>query len=365
MDRPVTREPLKTELKNRLLFVTLLVAALSFEGSALYFVLAGSYGRAMLLHVAAALVLLIWPIFLKGRAGPPRFRFYCALAGCLTFFLPVMGILGSAATYSAVRWVLRQRGVVHDYEASTGYTLEDSPHLLDAEDPRMLLSDELTIEPLLDILSGSDEDLKRGAVNMLGRMGTPAAVRLLKRCITDKSTDVRFYAHSTLTKLNEKHVARIKEIKALADAEGADEAGYLLQLGKAYTAYADSGLLEGETRSHYLLLARTAYDEAFQKDPSDPDLLLRTGRVHMETGDVRGAAACFEQGLKDDRSAAESFLGLCRIFYDRGDMKTVARLAKRVRPRPGWRTDNPDDALLFQFWTDANTASYPASEGES
>jgi tetratricopeptide (TPR) repeat protein len=351
MDRQMTTEPLEVSSGHGPLLVLLFAGASFFEGAALYFALAGGYMLAMLLHSAAALILMVRPILLRGRADPPRFRFYCTLAGCLTLFLPVMGILGSAVTYLAVKWVLRQKGLVQEYQAFTGYALEDSRQLLDAEDPRMLLSDELTIEPFLDILSGIDEDLKRGALNMLGRMGTPKAVRLLKRCITDKSTDVRFYAHSTLTKLEEKHVVRIKEIKALADAGGADQARCFLELGKAYSSYADSGLLEGEMLRHYLSLARTAYDKAFQKDRSDPDLLLRMGRIHMETGDMRGAAACFERGLKDDRTAADSVLGLCRIFYDRGDMKTVARLVKRVRPHPDWRTDNPEDWLLFQFWT--------------
>jgi len=355
-----------SQLKFKLLFAALFAAASLFEGTAIYVALAGDYGWAILLHVAAGVVFLIGPIAFRGRSDRPRFLFFCALAGCLTFFLPAMGILGCAVTYLAVRWVLRQMGVVKDYEAFTGYTLQDGFQLLDAEDPRMLLSDELSIEPFLDILSGSDEDLKRGAINMLSRMGTPKAVRLLRRCITDPSTDVRFFAHSTLTKLNEKYMARTKEIKSLADEAGVDQPQHLMELGKAYTAYADSGLVEGEMRSHYLSMARTAYAEAFHKDPSDPDLLLRMGRIQMEIGDIQGAAACFEQGLKNDGTAVESFLGLCQISYDSGDMKAIAQLVKQVRPSPDWTPDTHGDGLLYKFWTDPNlAAAYRTSKGDA
>ncbi len=344
------------ELRHRWFLPPLFLLALLLEGGALYMALEHGCGLAAALHTGAALVFVMPAVLLKGHPTHLNpFRFFSALAGCLTFFLPVMGIAGCAAAYAAIRWLLKPKGLVEDYEQFTEYTLQERFFGLSDEDPRTLLTDELSIEPVLDILAGDDEDLKRGALNMLGRMGTSKAVRLLKRCLTDPSPDVRFYAHSTLTKLDETYVARIKEARQRVKDGGEHPAHNLLELGKAYTAYAYSGLLEEETRNHYLTLARSAYDDGLKKGPSDPDLLMQLGRIRMETGDLRGAAECFERGLKTEQTRVESFLGLCRIFYDRGDMKTVAKLVQHVDLRKKWQTKDPNQAYLFQFWADPRT----------
>jgi len=338
----------------RLIFAIMFVPGCFFEGTALYLGIERDYGMAGSLHAAAALVFVIPAVFLRVPADhAPQFRFLSALTGCLTLFLPLMGIVGCAVTYMAVRWVLKPKGLVGDYALSADYTVRAIPDWCDDEDPRKLVSDELCIEPFLDILSGPDEDMKLGALNMLGRMGTPEAVRLLKRCLTDPSPEVRLQAHSTLAKLDEKYVTGIKEARERVNTGSTDPSRDLFELGKVYTVYAHSGLLEKEIQEHYLNLARSAYEDGFQRSPSDPDVLMELGRLRLETGDIHGAAKCFERGLKDDRTRVQSFLGLCRIFYDRGDLKTVGKLVRRVGSHRKWHAENATDQQLFQFWTDS------------
>ena len=60
-------------------------------------------------------------------------------------------------------------------------------------------------------MSGDDNDLKRGAINTLQRIGSPEAISILKQSLSDVSPEIRHYAHIALTRLDEAYVGGNQE----------------------------------------------------------------------------------------------------------------------------------------------------------
>jgi len=332
--------------------------AMVFEGAACFLLVKGlstqPLKETLLLSSFALHLLASIPIFCIPRIRSERertgLRFYSTLSGWLTLFLPVIGIVGVSLALLWAKKIMRAKGVVEDFQKTTDYSLEERhvSHII--RDIETFLSDEVTIEPILDILPDGDEDLKRGAVNLLGRIGSPSAIRLLRKCLTDSSTEVRFYAHSTLETLNENYAGEIKEAQALIDGDDGHRKDHFEHLGQKYREYAESGLLEDETRNHYLQLAKETYSELLAHFPDDPEIPIILGDLSISKGEFAEAERYFKAALKSHPDPVDLLLGLCRIYYEKGDAKSLTRVVSVIRRMKDKRSDDIQKDILFQFW---------------
>jgi tetratricopeptide (TPR) repeat protein len=267
-----------------------------------------------------------------------------------------VGILGSSLAIFFIKTVLKAKGIAEDDQQGADDSTGDA-HLPDATiDMDFFLSDELSIEPILDILKGKDEDFKKGALNFLGRLGTPTAVRLLKRCLTDQNPEVRFYAHSRLTKLEEVHTREIKEALTRVDSGKGERGEQLKHLGKAYKAYTESGLLEDETVDHYMNLAKEALLNSLPLADKDSEIPLILGQLSVTGKDFEDAEKYFKKAAETALNPVEALFGLCEIYYEKGDMSALSETAKKIGRMKNQETGDVDKDILIRFWTTQKSA---------
>jgi hypothetical protein len=338
------------------LVALLWLAAAVLEGGALYCALAGfsrlppagAIAVVALLHLAAPL-----PVFVISAAlsdeDRRKMRAFVHLGALLILFLPVVGVLGVFATFIVGRYVMKTRGFVDEHDDLPSEELPENWFTDESRSLDSLLDEELRVEPILDILAGRDDELKRGAVDFLGRIGSPEAVRLLKRCLSDDVPEVRFYAHSKLEKLDRFHAERIAAAEEAAGESGRNPADLRL-LAMAHKRYVDSDLLEEGTARHYLAKARDAFHECLETGGEDPDVLVRLGEVYIELKDYIGAEKTLGKAFVCAPDPAKPLLGLCRIDYEKGDMKGLVERGKELAGLCVNRTGNVDDSILLRFW---------------
>lgn len=276
----------------------------------------------------------------KLRAG----RHVHALSALVVLFFPVIGYVGMGYVL-AVQQVSRRQGLVEVVSSE----MKRAAKMLGVErvdDMDSFLMEESSVEPILEILKGSDVGLKRGAVSLLGTIGGREAVGLLKESLSDASPEVRFYAHATLAKLDDSYTQAIKTAERQVQ-EGAQ--GALAALGNAFVRYAESGLVEDVVRNQLLERATLAFERALDQDVGDGRLLVTLGYLHLSQGDLDKARAAFAR-TPEGPAWVEALLGLCEIAYEQRDMAALHSLRLDLASAD-FKSDDPMKLVMFQFWT--------------
>jgi len=221
------------------------------------------------------------------------------------------------------------------------------------KDINLFIHDELNVDPIIDILNGSDDNLKRGAVEFLVQLSTPEAVKLIKKCLTDNNTEIRFYAHSNLTKLDEKFNRRIRELLSnnLNSESNKIKRKNFFKLGNAYREYAKSGLLDKETSFHYSSLANEAYTKYLKKNPNDISTIIILGRLNDELKKYDEAVKFYATAINAGSKSAEPFLGLCKVYYDHKNMGAFIKIIKKMNQMKQLEFANEQEKTVVQFWT--------------
>lgn len=350
---------LRTRVRRRAAAKFLIMAALAalFESLALY--VAGSdllvptvkWPAAALLHICAAASFLLFRKRPRGLAGLGHYL--PKLCGILTLFLPLAGLVGSVLSVMAAHILLESKGLAthmegHEYRGDT--LLER----IETQDSAQILREEISIQPIIDIMSGEDMNLKRGAINLLRRMGTAEAVGMLKNSLTDPAPEVRFYAHTALARLEEKRIDALQEAERKAASEKPED---LRILAMAYRDYADSGLPEQTMREHYWAQAYEIGTRVLFSKPDDIELTLMLGDLAYERGEPLVAEGFYANMLNLGKGMMEAYLGLCRIKFEQGDMLGLRHLVQSMRETDPQPSENPAARTAYAFWASSGEAS--------
>ncbi|MBF0451199.1 MAG: HEAT repeat domain-containing protein [Candidatus Magnetomorum sp.] len=236
----------------------------------------------------------------KERDDIRRLYYFSHLTAWISFFMPMIGLFGCLAVYVSIVGLITSKGLAEDYQEETSYSVEEDPLPDSVKNHEAFLSNELDVEPIRDILTSDDPDMKRGAVDYLGRIGSPEAVRLLKQCLADDSPEVRFMSHTMLGRIDEKHIRRIKDIQTdLSKASSEDQPILQEKLGYCYKAYTDSELLEVSTRDYYLKQSEDAYLANLSLTKSnDPNILFTLAQIYTMLNEAENAKTYFENAWK-------------------------------------------------------------------
>ena len=333
-----------------------LVAAV-FEGTAVFLALqvapAGGQGwwaGAIICHLLSAGVLLTMGL---GKRSPAtvvsRDQYRARLYGWLILVLPVMGLAGSLILQLVCdRWI-RARGLVEDFQAETEHRVI-APQRIDVQkDLKDYLDEELSVQPVMDILAGTDDNLKRGAIDTLRQIGTPEAIVILKKCLTDTSPEVRYNAHTALTRLDETYIKAIKAATAPLET-GRPTPAHHLDYARCCVRYGQSGLLDEDSRHHYLQMARDAFMAAQDKGAWDKALALDLGRLEILLGAWDDAAVHFQSILDREALNVNALIGLAEIHYNRGDAKGLKTIARQMNAALPMEVDSVNEGILLHFW---------------
>lgn len=302
-------------------------------------------------HLAAAAILLSMSAAMR-REMPSKDRYRLRLYGMLVLFLPLMGLAGSLVLHLACdRWI-RARGLVEDFQAETEQRVIEPQHLEERMDLEAFFDQELAVQPVMDILAGYDDDLKRGAIDTLRRIGTPEAVKILKKCLTDASPEVRYNAHTALTRLDESHILRIRKSQQQLSSVNRQADAYV-GYAEHCSAYGQSGLLDADTRRHYLQLAREALVNARETAPAARELMLDLARLEMALGAYADAAIHFRTILAGEPHNARALVGLAEVCFTSGDAEGLQSATRQMAAAAGVDTGSVNEGIVFNFWAES------------
>lgn len=143
----------------------------------------------------------------------------------------------------------------------------------------------LNVEPLVEtIRSKAGTDLKRGAIEMLSKMRTPHAVSLLKECLSDSNSEVRFYASSGLSRIEESLNERIIKYKKIVQNHAEPSSQDVFFLGKAYYEFIYLSVQDEASLQYYLKQATINFEKAFKINPNDLKIVEQLERAYTRSG---------------------------------------------------------------------------------
>lgn len=108
----------------------------------------------------------------------------------------------------------------------------------------------LDFVPLVEIFSGTDIDLKRGAIEQLVRLRTPDAIQTLLDHRSDPSLEVRYYVNAALARVKDEFDEELDAARQQMHVETYKSSDRIF-LAKIYLQYAHSGLLDAELARNY------------------------------------------------------------------------------------------------------------------
>ncbi len=307
------------------------------------------FGILSALHFAAtSLSVLSCYLYCLPRGGENR-RFYICVSGLLTFFIPLIGIVGCAFVLTCTG-ISKRDSAAGLLDEIDGLVEEGTGVHETATDFNSFVQEETEIEPIIDIINGEDVELKRGAVNLLARIGNADAVKLLQNCLSDKNDEVRFYASTAIARLNDQHIKAIESAVESCEANEND-AAVLAKAGDLCRKYAETGLLEASSTLHYLGVAAESYTKALNINRGDVDLKVKLGHLSMRKGERGKAKGYFEDAFKERPDSHEAFLGLCQLFYENWDLDALAANINEARNRVFGENKDMFKMELVNFWT--------------
>lgn len=339
----------------RIRFGAAFLAAYLFEGCALFLyyndgITVKSLLGVIILHILSALSFLA--VKAKRRSLPGIGYYYPRMAALCSLFLPVIGLCGISLTFFALNF-MKSQGLAKEYK--------EKPFENEAVDVELpaditgFLFDEIDIHPIADILAGDDIGMKRGAVNLLRRIGSSEAVSLLRKSLSDSNSEVRFYAHTALTRLEEDYVNLIEDARFRAERFG--KAKNHAELAFAYGNYSGSGLPEVNMQTYYLDLSRQEWEKALEKDPGNLDYRLKLAAVCVDGGKFSQAVDLYRETIQVEGAELESRLGICRAYFEKGDFSSLFAEVDEMRSRPVPEDENPFNKLVYNFWMNKGAAN--------
>lgn len=191
------------------------------------------------------------------------------------------------------------------------------------------------LAPMGDVLrSDAGIEEKRAAIEALMRLETPASVEILREALGHELDEVRFYAASALSRLEERMGRRIEGLRRDLEA-GLGEPGVIeLELARSYFDYAYYRIVEDIRRDAQLKEARR-YAILASERSIDPEAWIVAGRACLELYLYREAASHFDQYLRMAGENVKGLLWRAEAAYRLGDYPTVSRLCRRVRELGG------------------------------
>ncbi|NDV22094.1 HEAT repeat domain-containing protein [Desulfovibrio sp. JC022] len=340
------------------------VASYLFEGGAVWLYLnreAVSWYvyAAITAHVFSGLSFILFTAP-KPWALPGMGFYYPRIAALFTLFMPLIGLFGISMTLLAARVFMQSHGLAEEYKekAYEGSGLDvDLP-----TDITGFLYDEVDVHPIADILSGDDMEMKRGAVNLLRRIGSAEAVSLLRKSLSDESAEVRFYAHTALTRLEEDYADAVD--KARFRAEKYDSAQAHAELASTYRNYARSGLPEVNMQVRTMAFACEHWRKAVEKDQENKDYLMRLAESYVESKSFSESLHIYRETMKDPELELESRLGICRTFFEMGNFIALFQEVEQLRAQPELKSADPFKTLIYNFWMENTLSGAEGNEAD-
>lgn len=241
---------------------------------------------------------------------------------CLALFLPLYGSLGSLALFLALRSGRGgelAREFAEDIRSAEA-DMEGASDEVGAGTLDQRVSRELNVQSYMDIMRGPDRNLKKALIGKILSEWTPNSVTLLRQALEDEEYEIRSYACTALTeienRINENILRRRRDLEA-----DAGNVANRLDLMAAYLDYAQSGLLDSASAAHYASMARALLDRVAAVDVPEGrqrQVLVLSGQLARLAGDGPAERQAYEQLLSGWPGDREALLHKCALDFREG-----------------------------------------------
>lgn len=312
----------RTVPSRRLFGAAFIMLGLGGDGGAAYLILAQQPLPGLGLHVLAVVV---WALGMQRitqpsapeatagadstnkAAGPSGWAVAGAIVSGCTF--PAIGTFGVSLAF-LFSYVFRRRTIPRSTLGETLASLQ-VPALSMRPAGLEQASQVLTI---VDVLHQQNTEMRRAVVRTLGFQGDKESVVILRRLLTDANPDVRSDAAVILTRLENDYQQRILKAQELIEA-APDDDEQLLQLGRRYQEFAESGLLDPISREHYLHEAEYIFQRATELQPNRLGIFIELARVYHHLGRSEEAIAILTYVLRQRREDTVAFALLLEVAF--------------------------------------------------
>lgn len=209
---------------------------------------------------------------------------------------------------------------------------------------------ELDMIPLVDILSGGDLSLKRGAIEKLSGLKTREATALLLKHRSDPEAEVRFYVTSALTMIKKEQNEELERKKEKM-RQNFNDLEARISLAKGYLQYVDLGLLDPSSSEIYIREAVHHLHFVLKHDPAPMtvkevlQLLLKVKLTQKEWKNTLDLMA--RDGTDQKIGLPDLGKILASLYYQIGDyrkfMDQLFRMKEGGFPDSSWKA-------VAQWW---------------
>lgn len=203
------------------------------------------------------------------------------------------------------------------------------PPPLQLEQLEYRVVNELDFMPLVDIMTGTDNDLKRGAISKLAQLKTPEAIQILLADRSDSIMEIRFYVNAALSRIKKEFD---EELNAARQQMKFDiyKVSARVFLAKKYLEYVKSGLLDPDTAHSFE--AEAIYNLTYAVESG---FVLENAHIlliqcYLNRHELTKALACLEaaQGVIDQSHLLRMQI---EIYYQMGRYTQVLQLLVQLK----------------------------------
>jgi len=314
---------LERGILNRFVGVVSVVAG----GASVYGMMIQHYPVALMYHVVAA---LLGGMAASGRSPGDIRKHYFEWVTAL--FVPCIG--GPAV------WIIIQASVkapkanlvdeYANYIVPTGSSASQAAHYV-APTPA-------NVEPIAHILNANAAEWeKRNAIEALLRLETPESVALLRSVLKRGSAEVKIYAASALSRLDERLSVRLNVLKKkLKKVDNSEKGTVHLILAQVYLDYIYFNMIDGIRRTEYIDAAVSHASSAWTLI-EDPAALLMAARAHLKKQQYDEALshlALYLDIVPDDQQALFLQAETCFLLEDYRSVQTICHQLEAMDDLP-------------------------------
>lgn len=263
---------------------------------------------------------------------------------CLHFFLPLIGGFFAATLIITMSFSKRMELLADFHEEDAA--LATSGHKKNTDSYDQSVQKTHKVEPLVEVIrSHSGVDLKRGAIETLTNIANPHSISLLKECLSDNNSEVRFYASSGLSRIEERLNGEIIRCKEKVKKHKEPHAQEYFQLAKAYYEFIYLSIQDEASLQYYLKQSIKFFEKAHDLASDDQQIIKSLERAYTRDGQHEKAKSLQQE---KDPNEAESPMYQAEALFKEGKFKACLEIIQEIDAETRqWETIN-DVALLWE-----------------
>ncbi len=325
--------------------ITLGMALQCVMGCALLNLFPGTiyFGMALSCHIAGSLCAAM--VYLQLKTVSRYVFFYFSLIFGL--MIPVMGIIFTATAFLFRTLCDSQRQNEQDWDVALEENEVVDTTLNEPLDEEEFVMENLDLESFVDILNGTDLNMKRSVIEKLADDDKKDNIILLQKALKDQDPEIRFYASASLKKIEENFQKYLMAIQKELQLKPKAKEQHLL-LAKEYFRFARSGMLDQTSTSFYYEQSQKAVEQVLSIDPDNEDGLLTAGKIYLQLEQYDTALKYLNNAYDKNPSNWQTLIWRCEVYFRLNEYEAIqndcARIATLKTP---W--DTVQD--ITQYWT--------------